>query len=159
ETPATAPAVPPDLAPAPVDTAAPPAPPISPPPTTAAPAEPVAIAPAAPPAPLDKDEMSPTDRLAGWSGEPVYLRSGDNQFVLMPGGRLQVDGYFFDRETDKMPTPSILLKRARLETFGWIGPWAFFNIGGDFAAGAPTSGQSWLATTDDYVGIAPWKNL
>jgi hypothetical protein len=89
----------------------------------------------------------------------VFLRSADNEFVLMPGGRLQIDGYFFKRDTDRMPTPSILLRRARLEVAGWVGSWFFYNIGGDFAAAPPAAGQSWLATTDDFVGIAPWKNL
>jgi hypothetical protein len=107
--------------------------------------------------------MSPTDPLAGYTGDSVYLRSADNEFQLMPGGRLQVDGYFFKRETDKMPTPSFLLRRARLEVAGWVGRWFFFNIGGDFAAGAPAGAdpvpQSWLATTDNFVGIAPWKHL
>jgi hypothetical protein len=107
--------------------------------------------------------MSPTDPLAGFTSDTAYLRSADNEFQLMPSGRLQVDGYFYKRETDKMPTPSFLLRRARLELGGWIGRWAFFQIGGDFAAGAPAGAdpvpQSWLATTDNYVGIAPWKQL
>jgi hypothetical protein len=107
--------------------------------------------------------MSPTDPLAGYTGDQVYLRSADNEFQLMPGGRLQVDGYFFKRETDKMPTPSFLLRRARLEVAGWVGRWVYFAIGGDFAAGSPAAAdpvpQSWLATTDNYVAIAPWKHL
>jgi phosphate-selective porin len=107
--------------------------------------------------------MTPTDPLAGWTGETAYLRSQDNSFVLLPSGRLQMDGYFYKRDTDKMPTPSILLRRARLELGGWIGDTVFFNLAGDFAAGAPAGAdpiaQSWLATTDDYVGVAPWKNL
>jgi hypothetical protein len=107
--------------------------------------------------------MSPTDPLAGYTGDTAYLRSADNEFQLMPGGRLQVDAYFFKRETDQMPTPSFLLRRARLELPGWVGRYFFFTIGGDFAAGAPAGAdpvpQSWLATTDDYVGVAPWKTL
>ncbi|HVU00118.1 MAG TPA: porin [Polyangiaceae bacterium] len=140
--------------PAPVE-----APPPSPAPADAAPvpppaaAEPLAGTPAA-------DTMGPNDPLAGFSGDTAYLRSADNEFVLMPGGRLQVDGYFFKRDTDKMPTPSILLRRARLELAGWVGKWFFYNLAGDFALGAPSGpdpvAQSWLATTDDFVGIAPW---
>jgi len=114
-----------------------------------------------PPPPGDK--MTPADPLAGWSGDTPYLRSADNEYVLMPGGRLQVDGYFYKRDTDKMPTPSIILRRARLEVAGWVGPWFFYNIAGDFALGAPAGAdpvaQSWLATTDDFVGIAPWGNV
>lgn len=107
--------------------------------------------------------MSPTDPLAGFTGETPYLRSADNGFALLPSGRLQIDGYFFKRDSVKMPTPSILLRRARLELGGWVGDTVFFNIGGDFAAGAPAGAdpvpQSWLATTDDFVGVAPFKDL
>jgi hypothetical protein len=119
-------------------------------------------APAAPEAPAFEG-MSPSDPLAGWTGETAYLRSKDNAFVLMPNGRLQVDGYFYKRETDKMPAPSFLIRRARIELTGWVGSTFFYNIAGDFALGAPAGtdpvAQSWLATTDDYVGIAPWGNL
>jgi hypothetical protein len=124
---------------------------------------PPAETPAPAPAAAGDEAMSPTDPLAGWSGDTPYLRSADNGFVLMPGGRLQVDGYFFKRDTDKMPTPSILLRRARLELAGWVGPWFFYNLAGDFAAAPPTGAdpvaQSWSSTTDDFVGIAPWGNL
>jgi hypothetical protein len=128
------------------------------------PITPATAAAASEPAPATKsDEMSPSDPLAGWSGDTVYLRSADNDFVLMPGGRLQVDGYFFKRDTDKLPAPSILLRRARIEVAGWVGRWAFYNIGGDFALGSPSAAdpvaQSWLNATDNFVGIAPWQNL
>jgi phosphate-selective porin len=156
--PAVAPVTPPAPLP-PVATTPPPAPPVTTVPDATEPQGPVV---ATPPAP-GNDEMLPTDPLAGWSGDTVYLRSADNEFQLMPGGRLQVDGYFFKRDTDAMPTPSILLRRARLEVAGWVGKYFFYNIGGDFALGAPAAAdpvaQSWVATTDDFVGIAPWKSL
>ena len=116
-----------------------------------------------PPASWASEGMSPSEPLAGWTGDTSYLRSADNSFVLLPNGRLQVDGYFFKRDTTKFPTPSILLRRARLELGGWIGDTVFFNIAGDFASSAPAgadpTAQSWIATTDDYVGVAPFKNL
>jgi hypothetical protein len=151
------PALPPMTEPAPTPTpVVPPVVPSTPPPVLTAPEAP----PVVPPAP-ENDEMTPTDPLAGWSGDTMYLRSADNEFQFMPGGRLQIDGYFFARNHDKMPFPSILLRRARLEVAGWVGKWFYYNIGGDFALGAPAGAdpvaQNWLATTDDFVGISPWK--
>jgi phosphate-selective porin len=117
--------------------------------------------------PLKLYEVSPVppgEPLAGWSDGTLFLRSADNQFQLFPNGRLQVDGYFFKRDdAGKMPTDTFLLRRARVEMYGWIGPWFGFNIAGDFALGAPAAAdpvaQSWLATTDDYMVIAPFENL
>jgi phosphate-selective porin OprO and OprP len=146
------------MQPAPATTAAPPAP------TSATPTAAASVLPEPPPpVAAPPDSFGPNDPLAGFTGDTAFLRSADNEFQLMPSGRLQVDGLFYKRETDKMPTPTILLRRARLELGGWIGSWFFFNIGGDFAAGAPAGAnpipQSWIATTDDYVGIAPWGNV
>ena len=124
----------------------------------AAPLEPVPVE-----APSGPNEMLPTDPLAGFSSDTVFLRSKDNEFVLMPSGRLQVDGYSFNPGNYKMPTPSLILRRARLEVAGWVGKWFFYNIAGDFALGAPAAAdpvaQTWAETTDDFVGIAPWKDL
>jgi hypothetical protein len=105
-----------------------------------------------------------TDPLAGWSGDTPYLRSADNMFVLMPGGRLQVDGFFYKGDSDKTKLmPSFVLRRARLEVAGWVGPAVYYNIGGDFALGAPAAAdpvaQTWAATTDDFVGVAPWGDV
>jgi hypothetical protein len=104
-----------------------------------------------------------SEPLAGWSNGSLFLRSADNQFVLFPNGRVQVDGYFFRRPTPAMPNDTALLRRARVEMFGWVGPWFGFNIAGDFASAQPAGpnpvAQSWLAATDDYIVIAPWENL
>jgi phosphate-selective porin len=111
------------------------------------------------PAALADEPMGPNDPLAGFSDGTAYLRSPGNEFVLIPSGRLQVDGFAFARPTDDMPVPTLLLRRARLETTGWIGSWFNFSIAGDFAVGAPAGAdpvaQSFIATTDDYVAIAP----
>jgi hypothetical protein len=113
--------------------------------------------------PKKEEGMGPNDPLAGFTGETAFFRSADNEFQLMPNGRLQVDGLFYKRETDAMPAPTILLRRARLELAGWIGPWFFFNIAGDFAAGAPAAAdpiaQSYIAATDNFVGVAPCGNV
>lgn len=105
----------------------------------------------------------PEEPLAGFAGEQAFLRSADNTFILMPSGRLQVDSYFFGRPTSSMPEATVLLRRARLELFGWVGPMVHFSIAGDFAAAPPSSpdptGPAFLAATDDYVGIAPSDDL
>lgn len=125
---------------------------------------PAAAAPEAPAAaaPPSEEGFSPTDPLAGYTGDTAFLRSADNNFVFLPNGRLQVDGYFYKRDTAKMPKSTLLVRRARLELGGWIGKMFYYNIAGDFAAGAPAGAdpvaQSWSATTDDYVAIAPFKN-
>jgi hypothetical protein len=121
------------------------------------------VTPEAAPAIAPADQSSTAEPLAGYTGDTAFLRSADNNFQFFPNGRLQVDGYFFKRDTNSMPTPSILLRRARLEVAGWVGPWFFYSIAGDFALTPPSSadpvGQSWVNATDDFVGIAPWENL
>jgi hypothetical protein len=82
--------------------------------------------------------------------------------VLLPNGRLQVDGYFF-KSDNTTPNNTFLLRRARAEVAGWVGHMFFFNIAGDFASGAPAGAnpvaQSNLNTTDDYVAVAPWGDV
>ena len=121
-----------------------PAPPESPmaPPSGIAPAAPVMAAPEAAPPPTPEpgaEGFGPNDPLAGYTSDLAYLRSADNEFQFFPSGRLQVDGLFYKRDSDKMPTPSFILRRARLEAQGWVGPWFFYYIAGDFAltAGNP----------------------
>ncbi|MFO0586787.1 MAG: porin [Polyangiaceae bacterium] len=113
----------------------------------------------APESRADDGKLGPTDPIAGWTDGTPYLRSPGNNFVLFPSGRLQIDGYGFVRPTDDMPHDSLLLRRARLELNGWIGSWVYFSIAGDFASGAPAAAdpapQTWIATTDNYVGLAP----
>jgi hypothetical protein len=61
-----------------------------------------------------------------------------------------------------MPQNTLLLRRARLELTGWIGSMVYWTLQGDFAAGPPEGAdpvaQSWIATTDNYVAIAPWRD-
>lgn len=161
----------------------PPAPPPLPP-SEPAPAEPVpepapesavpqpaAPAPAVPgePAPPPAVEPAPpgaapasAEPLAGFSDGAAFLRSPDNDFILFPNGRLQVDTYVF-HSANKVPNDTFLLRRARLELGGWVGSFVYFWIAGDFAlgppAGAAPAAPANLATTDDYVALAPWNNL
>jgi phosphate-selective porin OprO and OprP len=137
-------------------------PPPPPPPLPEAAPAPTAEPPPPPPppaAPAPAPAPAPIEPLAGVSDGTAFLRSTDGEFVLLPNGRLQVDGYFFKSEN---PTPNngFLLRRARAELAGWVGPWFFFTIAGDFAAGSPAGAnpvaQANLNATDDYVAIAPW---
>ena len=125
-----------------------PAPASSPPP----PPPPPAPAPAPPPAP---------EPLAGISDGAAFLRSPDNFFQLFPGGRLQVDSYYYKGQA-KTPNNTVALKRARAELSGWVGPMFFFSIAGDFAAGPPPAADpvapANLNTTDNFAALAPWGN-
>jgi phosphate-selective porin len=108
-------------------------------------------------------QLGEGDPLAGFSGDTAYLRSADNSFVLMPHGRFQADGYFYKRDTHEMLNDTFLIKRARLEVFGWVGPWVGFQIGGDFAAGPPAAAdpipQTHSLVSDAYVVLAPLGDL
>jgi phosphate-selective porin len=136
------------------------------------PAPPAAMVPAPMPMPMPMTPAPalvvaiPTDSepLAGFSDGNPFLRSPDNGFILFPGGRLQNDLYMFDRnEGSKNLNNSFLIRRARLEATGWIGGLAYFSIAGDFAQGPPAAAApvapANIATTDDYVAVAPWSNL
>ena len=105
--------------------------------------------------------------LAGFSDGNAFLRSPDSDFIIFPSARLQVDTYLFrysgDKNKAKIPNNTFLLRRARLELGGWIGSFVYFWLAGDFAVGPPAgaapAAPSNLATTDDFVALAPWNNL
>jgi Phosphate-selective porin O and P len=151
----SAPATPP--APPPAEPTPPPAEPTPPPAAIPAP-----IAPSPAPTALVLPPVALAEPLAGFSDQTAFLRSPDNQFILFPNGRLQNDVYVF-RSDNKVPNNSFLIRRARVELNGWVGPWFFFHLAGDFAVGAPAPAdpiaQSNLATTDDFVAVAPWGDL
>jgi len=168
--------------PAPEPPPPPPAPPPPPPEPAALPAaEPVPVVPTPPPpqpsppppeppapppvaAPPAAETPAPAsaEPLAGFSDGTAFLRSPDNDFVLFPGGRLQTD-FLHLRTKNKAPNDTFWIRRARLELNGWIGGWAFFSLQGDFAssppAGAAPAAPAAIATSDSYVGIAPWGTL
>jgi Phosphate-selective porin O and P len=158
-------AMPPPGAPAPAPVpvpappeASPPAPVMVPTPIGSLPTAEPALVPAAP---------SSDEPLAGFSDGNAFLRSPDNGFILFPNGRLQVDSYMFgytkNKYTDKIPNNTFLLRRARMEVGGWIGGFVYFWLAGDFAQGPPAAAAPVapgnIATTDDFVALAPWKNL
>src|SRR4051794_10273675 len=140
----------------PAEPAPPPAPP--PPPAPAPPAEPAPPPPPAEPMPAASPAAAApapsNEPLAGFSDGTAFLRSADGEFVLLPNGRLHIDGYLYksdDASPAPQPFPGFLLRRARAEVAGWIGPMVYFSIAGDFG-GTPQA-------TDDYVAIAPWADL
>ncbi|HSS39814.1 MAG TPA: porin, partial [Polyangia bacterium] len=138
--------------------------PASPPavPTEIAPPVPVPLPPPIAEAPAPPPPLVGGEPLAGFSDGTAFLRSPDNTFVLFPSGRLQVDSYVF-HSANKVPNDTFLIRRARLEVGGWVGGFVYFWLAGDFAQGPPAAAApvapANLATTDDYVALAPWKNL
>jgi phosphate-selective porin OprO and OprP len=141
---------PPPPPPPPAEPAPPPPPPepAPPPPEPLPPAPPEPPAP--PPVPAPAAAPAPGEPLAGFSDGTAFLRSADGEFVLLPNGRLHIDGYAFASKNNAPPEPfpGYIVRRARAEVGGWIGPIVFFSIAGDFA-GTPQA-------TDDYVALAPW---
>ncbi|MBI5482002.1 MAG: hypothetical protein HY906_24315, partial [Deltaproteobacteria bacterium] len=98
--------------------------------------------------------------LAGVSDGSAFLRSPDGTFVFFPNGRIQADAYLFRGPTEASTTKNtVLVKRARLELFGWIGPHFAYNIAGEFAASPPAGADpiapSALATADNWILAAP----
>jgi hypothetical protein len=151
----------------PADQAAPPTPPPGAPPAAEAvpPPAPMAAPPPAPMTPPPPPLAVPAaeEPLAGVSNQNMFLRSPDGMFVFFPNGRLQDDAYFYKSSAPYplKPKNTFLLKRARLELAGWVGPWAYFQIGADFAAAPPTTAgnvagnQTNINATDDFVALAP----
>ncbi|HVR02569.1 MAG TPA: porin, partial [Polyangia bacterium] len=127
----------------------------APPPTIVVTPPPVVVAPPPP----------PEEPLAGFSNGTAFLRSPDNGFVLFPNGRLQSDLYLYKTGAPYalVPKNSFILKRARLELAGWVGAFVYFQIGADFATGAPaaagvTPAQTNINATDDFVALAPCED-
>ena len=160
--PAPPPGLPPESEPVPAAPAAPPAPPA---PTAPAEAPPVAVVTPVVVAPVVSPDSA--EPLAGISDGNAFRCSANNEFILFPNGRLQVDTYLFhysgDENKAKIPNNTFLLRRARLELGGWVGSFVYFWLAGDFALGPPAPAApvapANLATTDDYVALAPWNNL
>jgi phosphate-selective porin len=92
----------------------------------------------------------------GDDADGVFLRSRDGAIVLFPGGRLQVDGAFFPRQT---PKSGAYIRRARVELRGWLGPLFYFDVSSDFAPGPPAdtdAAPSVFPAADDYLAFAPF---
>jgi len=165
--PAPPPGLPPESEPVPAAPVAPAAAPAPTAPAEAPPAAPVTPPTVAEPAVAPVVLAGSTEPLAGISDGNAFLRSPNNEFILFPNGRLQVDTYLFhysgDENKAKIPNDTFLLRRARLELGGWVGSFVYFWLAGDFALGPPAAAApvapANLGTTDDYVALAPWNNL
>lgn len=99
------------------------------------------------------DEAASTDPIGDFT-DGVFLRSRDGAIVLFPGGRLQVDSAFFQRQT---PKSGAFVRRARVELRGWLGPLFYFDVSGDFAPDAPAGtdvAPSARPASDDYLAFA-----
>lgn len=117
---------------------------------------------------VERDEDAP---LAGYTNNMPFIRSRDSNFVLIPSGRLNVDGYFFlnrgepadgvtpDGNNDDRPRHTIFLRRARAEIMGTVLKHFDYMLAGEFAT-APTGAQS-ASATDVFVNInyTPWANI
>jgi phosphate-selective porin len=133
------------------------------PPAVAPPARPATVLPSpVVEAPLPPAPLSAPEPLAGLSDGTPFLRSPDGDFVLFPGAQFQVDVYTF-RSKNKTPNNTFLLRSARLDLGGWVGPWVYFFLSGEFAQAPPPSAApvapANLLTADEYVALAPWNNL
>ena len=91
----------------------------------------------APPPPASEPVVLPGgEPLAGFSDGTAFLRSPDNDFVLFPNGRLQIDGYFFKTDNTKpeqhLPAPARAPRARRVDR-----PWSSSPSQRDFAIGPP----------------------
>jgi hypothetical protein len=98
----------------------------------------------------------PRDPGAGFAGERAFLRSAGNEVVLLPSLRLEVGGAFFPRA---QPPSGFTLRRARVELAGWMGSQFYFDLAGDFAAGAEPLAPNGTAPTDAFAAFAPQGDL
>jgi len=116
--------------------------------------------PAKPPADRSTSDLEtsaapgPTDTV-GFS-DRLYVRTPGGEVVVFPGGRVQVDGAAFPRQT---PKSGVFIRRARVELTGWLGRIFYFDVSADFAP-TPDSvdalAPSALTATDNYVALVPF---
>jgi len=86
----------------------------------------------------------------------LVWQTAGGELMLMPGGRLQVDGAFFSRQT---PKSGLYLRRSIVELRGWVGHTFYFDFGGDFAPVPPPGTQvapSVLPAADNFLAYAPF---
>jgi hypothetical protein len=153
--------------PPPAWTPPPAAPPAAPAPgdtTAVAPPPPVVTQDAAPPEPEEepsKADTSPLAKdghpLAGFHNGLFFLRDYNDNFVLFPQGRAQIDTYtyFGSGVGDTTLKPTMFLRRVRPELTGEIMHHWWFMIAGDFA---PTALDNANGKSEQYAataGVAP----
>jgi len=118
--------------------------------------------PAPPPAPPPASDLEasplpgPTETVG--MADRLYVRTPGDEVVLFPGGRVQVDGAGFPRQS---PKSGVYLRRARVELSGWLGRIFYFDVAADFVPSpedANAVAPSALSATDDYVSLVPFGN-
>jgi phosphate-selective porin len=107
---------------------------------------------AAPTAPAGTVAVPGVEHLnAGFGNEAFFLRSDDDNFVFIPSGRLQIDGYGYQGAGhDRQPFNTFSAKRARIEVFGSIMKHWDFQIGSEFT----TSGNNQTFSTSSPSAVA-----
>jgi phosphate-selective porin len=92
--------------------------------------------------------------------EHAFVRTPGGEVVLFPGGRVQVDGAAFPRQT---PKSGFFIRRARVELAGWVGRIFYFDVSAEFAPSPLLDGDppapSALPATDNYVALAPFGDV
>lgn len=92
--------------------------------------------------------------------EHAFVRTPGGEVVLFPGGRVQVDGAAFPRQT---PKSGFYIRRARVELAGWVGRIFYFDVSAEFAPSTPPEidppAPSALPATDNYVALAPFGDM
>jgi hypothetical protein len=89
------------------------------------------------------------------AAEGLVWRTPGGALTLAPGGRLQVDGAFFPKQT---PKSGLFIRRAQIALRGWVGDSFYFDLGGEFAPGPPAGAEvapSVLPAADDFLAYAP----
>lgn len=101
----------------------------------------------------EKPAPTPVHLEAGAANEAFFLRSSDDNFILMPGGRLQLDFYGFQGGANQ-PYSSFTPKRARLELFGTFLKHVDFQIGAELTGGAAVASDIYLnANWTPYANV------
>ena len=104
---------------------------------------------------LDVEPANPSEAIVGFS-DRLFIRSPGGEVVVFPGGRVQVDGAAFPRQT---PKSGAYIRRARVELTGWLGRIFYFDVSAEFAPLPPLgepAAPSVLPATDNYVALAPF---
>lgn len=81
--------------------------------------------------------------LAGFGNEFFFLKSADDNFILMPNGRLQLDAYT-GQPGSRAPPSSLLIKRSRIEANGSLFHHWDFLVGAEYTAPGVVATDAWL---------------
>lgn len=112
------------------------------------PPEPAPARPAAP-----RAEAAPTEPRVAPAAESTLRREPVDarapEWDVTPGARLDVDSGV----SHGGPSTSLLVRRARLQATGWVGPFVYFSAAAEYAT--PPGQPSTFAPTDVFVAVAP----